>query len=500
MAKKTLDLSPVTRLEGHLDFKVELEGNKVSGSYSSGALIRGFEVMLKGRHPHDALVLVPRICGVCPTSHQIAAVTALDKIHNAEVPPNGRLIRTILLALEHIYSHAAHFYVLFGPDLANKKYNNSSLKDEVDKRFAGLSGSSYLSAIEAKRLLNSIYAILGGQFPHSNVFIPGGVTSRPTVGNMVKINVILRDVLEMIETMVLGCSAERWLENKTLEDVQAWLGEKEEHGNGDLGVFIKYGLEIELNKLGQGPFSFLAYPCFEEMDGTFWLKGGHISSDGINELSADKIAEEVKYSWSGDYSGSKHPFEGETNITKTSDDKYSYLKAVRYGGNSAQVGPLARMLADGDPLVKDLGDKLGVNVLTRELARLHEAVRLLAKVRDWIGQINLKEPSYIKPTGGAMTGEAVGLTEAPRGALGHWIKVEDGVIANYQIITPTAWNASPRDENNMLGPLEEAVLGIEIADSGNPIEVQHVIRSFDPCLACAVHVVKGNKTYNSKII
>lgn len=498
--KKILDISPVTRLEGHLDFRVELEGSKVISSWSSGALIRGFEVMLQGRDPLDALVMVPRICGVCPTSHQLSAVKALDQLSNAQIPPNAHLVRSILQALETIYSHAAQFYVLFGPDLVNEKYTSSSLKKEVDRRFAPLSGSSYLNAVEAKRLLNGIYAILGGQYPHCNVFVPGGVTCSPDLSDLVKIKDILAQVVEMVETMALGCSLQRWLENRSLQDVLNWLEEKEEHRNSDLGLFIRYGQEIGLQNVGAGPGTFIAYPYLEDGSGTPLFKGGFVSPEGAIPLEHEEISEQVRYSWAADYQGGRHPFQGETRIELTEEGgKYSYLKSLRYGNDPAEAGPLARMLADGDPLVKDLGDKLGVSVFTRMLARLHEMVRLIVSAGEMVDQLNLKEPFYEKPAK-LKDGKAVGLNEAPRGAIGHWVIVENGKLANYQIVTPTAWNASPRGEDEQGGPIEQAVLGVELENEENPVELQHVIRSFDPCLACAVHLVQGDWSFKKQIV
>lgn len=496
---KVIDISPITRIEGHLDFRIEVDDGKATDAWAMGALFRGFEIMLQGRHPLDALVFVPRICGVCPTSHQVASVKCLENAFGATPPPNAHLVRSILLGLENAYSHAAHFYVLFGPDLTNQKYADHPLYPELVRRFSPVTGSSWLTAVAAKRKLNEAYAILGGQFPHSNVFVPGGVTCRPTPNDVIKVTAILMEVQDIVEQMVLGCSVERWLENKSLADVQAWLDEGE-HANSDLGVFIRVGPELGLHEIGAGPGNFLAYGVYEQADGSPWLKPGFYDGD-FHPLEQEHITEHVKHSWYQDYEGGKHPSEGETRPFYTRDNgKYSYAKAPRYQNRPTQVGPLARQINDQDPLVLDLAKNLGVNAFTRELARLHEEVRLLAQLKTWLGQLDLREPFYRKPPEVPHRATGFGLTEAGRGALGHWIRIEGGKIANYQVITPTAWNVSPKDYLGQHGPIEQAVIGTPVPDESNPVEVQHVIRSFDPCLACTVHLIRGKETIRELLL
>ncbi|MDE3075059.1 MAG: nickel-dependent hydrogenase large subunit [Chloroflexota bacterium] len=375
-----LDISPITRIEGHLDFRVEVDGGKVTDAWASGALFRGFEIMLKGRSPEDALVFVPRICGVCPTSHQVASVKCLENAFGATPPPNAHLVRSILLGLENAYSHAAHLYVLFGPDLANEKYSGHPLFPELERRFAAYKGSSWLTAVAAKRKLNEAYAVLGGQFPHANVFVPGGVTCRPTPSDVLKVTGILMEVQDIVERVVLGGPVARWLENRTLADVQAWLGEGD-HASSDLGVFIRVGQDLALHQIGAGPGNFLAYGVYEQADGTPWLKPGFYDGDP-HPFDQQSITEHVKHSWYVDYEGGKHPFQGETRpFYSREGDKYSYAKAPRYLDRPTQVGPLARQINDGDPLVLDLAKHLGASAYTRMLARLHEEVRLLAQIR-----------------------------------------------------------------------------------------------------------------------
>ncbi len=492
-----LDLSPITRIEGHLDFKINVENGVVTDAKAIGALFRGFELILKGRDPLDALVITPRICGVCPTSHNDASARALDNALNASIPENGYLMRSILLGTENLMSHAAHMYVLFGPDLANKKYEGHEAYPELVKRFAPITGTSYKGAVFARIKLDEIFAIFGGKHPHTT-FVPGGAPVRPQLNDITRALSIFMQVQDFLENTTLGCSVERWLENKSLKDVVSWLEEDEKHANSDLGLFIRFGTELGFHKLGPGPGNFLSYGVYAQADGKNWLPAGFY--DGKHHsLDQSKIEEHIRYSWYTGYEGGRHPSEGVTEPYYEEGEKYTWAKCPRYQGMPVEVGPLARMIIDKDPVVLDLAKEYGPCVYTRVLARLHEAVRLAAKIKEWLLELDPGKPffgSYDKVS----NAEGIGLTEAARGALGHWIKIRNGRIDNYQVITPTAWNVSPKDSNDVHGPIEQAVIGTPVEDENNPIEVQHVIRSYDPCIACTVHVITPKKSYHLKVV
>jgi hydrogenase large subunit len=327
--------------------------------------------------------------------------------------------------------------------------------------------------------------VLGGKFPHSQSFVPGGITFKPTSSDLVRVSCILLEVENMVTQKVLGCSVARWLANKSLANVLHWLEEKS-HASSDLGLFIRIGKDFGLHKLGAGPGTFLSYGGFIQPDGKNWLKPGFFDKK-LQKFDETKISEHVKYSWYEDYAGGKHPKEGETRPFYTKSRKYSFIKSPRYSGKAVEVGPLARQVINKDRLISDLAKKLGPSVYTRELARMHEAVKILQKIREWIDLVDPVKPFYKKPSK-KPAGFGAGLTEAPRGALGHWVEV-DKKIKRYQIITPTAWNASPADSDENPGPMEQAAISTEVTDKKNPVEVEHVIRSFDPCVGCAVHVI-----------
>lgn len=493
-----LDLSPVTRLEGHLDFTVDLSDGEVADAQSTSAMFRGFEQILSGRDPKDALVITPRICGVCPSSHNMASARTLDDAFNATVPPNGQRVRNLLLGTETMMSHAAHTYVLFGPDLTNEKYSDHDAYPELVARFEPLEGSSYKKAVKRRVDLTEIHGIFAGKRPHST-FVPAGAPVQPSIQDKAKASSLLSDVQTFLEETVLGCSVERWLANESVDDVLEWIDEDASHANSDVGVIIQYGPELGLTDIGEGPGHFIAYGAYPDSTGEKWLPGGFHDGTKVHPLDQEKIKEHVKYSWYSDYEGSKHPFDGITEPEYVEeDDAYTWAKCPRYDGKVAEAGPLARMMVDQDPLITDIADEFGVSVFSRVLARVHEIVRLAAKSHEWIDNIDLDAPfmgTFEEPD----NTDAFGLTEAARGALGHWVQIRDGEIDKYQVVTPSAWNLSPRDYDDTPGPVEQAVIGTSVPNESNPVEVEHVIRSYDPCIACAVHYSTPDEEFKQEI-
>ncbi len=199
----------------------------------------------------------------------------------------------------------------------------------------------------------------------------------------------------------------------------------------------------------------------------------------------------MSHAWFNDYSGARHPFHGVTSPYATGHEsgKYSWAKAPRYDGRPAETGPLAEMVVASDPLFVDLIQQDGPNVFVRELARLVRPAVLMPVMEQWLKETASCREEFYRDHGKKENGEGFGLVEAPRGGLGHWIKIKNAKIERYQIITPSAWNASPRDSSGVRGPWEQALVGTEIRDCHNPIEIDHVIRSFDPCLVCTVHAL-----------
>ncbi|MEM1121535.1 MAG: nickel-dependent hydrogenase large subunit [Bacteroidota bacterium] len=522
MSVKELNISPVGRVEGDLDVKVYMEGGVVTRAHTQAAMFRGFEKILAGKDPQAGLIVTPRACGICGGSHLYCASSALDTAWGTTLPPNALLLRAIGQATETIQSIPRWFYAIFATDLANKKFANKPLYQEVVKRWAAYVGTSFQQGVTASGRPVEVYALFGGQWPHSSYMVPGGVMCAPTLKDITRAHSIMNQFRnDWLEPIWLGCSIERYMQIKSWDDMMEWLNENESHYNSDLGLLLRAGIEFGLDKFGQGVGKFLAWGTYFHKDlynkptiegrnsavispGGFWDGKNYFTQDHTN------VAEHVKHAWYLNQTEALHPFDEPIPMASTDsrilehtdfNDKYSWSKAPRFMSHAAEAGPLSRVIMNAnpnnldhqikDPLFGDIMQKMGPSVFTRVLARVHEAPRLYTMINDWLSQVRLDDEFYIKPT--EKDGIGWGATEAARGALAHWIKIKDGLIENYQIIAPTTWNVGPNDDQDNPGPIESALEGTEIEDPHDPVEVGLVARSFDSCLVCTVHA-HDNKT------
>ncbi len=518
--KKDLHISPMGRVEGDLDVRVTIEDGTVTDAWTTAGMFRGFEMILKGKDPQAGLIVTPRICGICGGSHLYKSVYALDTAWRTEVPTNATLVRNIAQACETLQSIPRWFYALFAIDMINKNYAKAKEYDEAVRRFAPFVGTSYEPGVTLSGRPVEVYAIYGGQWPHSSFMIPGGVMCGPTLSDVTRSIAILeywKD--EWLEKQWLGCSVDRWLENKTWNDVLEWVEENESHRNSDCGFFIRYCQDVGLDKLGQGCGAYLAsgtffnpeeyrHPTIDGRNAALITRSGVYDGKNYHDFDQAKVREDHTHSFYRG-SGSLHPFEGVTDPIDPAEgakqDKYSWAKSPRYdvdgkGTIPLEAGPLARQVICGKPGAKDWqdGDQLfldaiktvGPSVLVRVMARMHEAAKYYKLARKWLDQLDLHEKFYIKPVEHA-EGRGFGSTEAARGSLSDWITIKDGKIENYQVVTPTAWNIGPRDGKKVHGPMEQAFIGATIKDMEDPVELGHVARSFDSCLVCTVHAYDG---------
>jgi len=498
MAAKVISDIRVNRVEGDLEIKLEMEDGLVTDAWSSGTMYRGFEKILVGRASLDGLVITPRVCGICGTAHLTAASRALDMVSGASVPDDAKRVRNLALMVEHVQSDMRHGFLMFTVDFANPAYRDHPLYDEAVRRYEPLKGETTLEVIRETRTVLEIVSILGGQWPHSSYMVPGGIVSVPNGGDLLQCRHLLARYRAWYENRVLGCGLGRWRQVRSLPDLDSWLDESESHRESDLGFFIRFSREAGLEDTGKGHGNFISFgaldiPADTEVenngDGDTLVPAGF--SVGTRVLSFDqaKVSEHVSHSWYRDYEGGRHPFEGETEPHAIGREgrKYSWAKAPRYDRSPAETGPLAEMVVGGDPLFAHIVEEKGPSVFARELARLARPATLFPAMETWFSEIADGGASYYNKPDDIDSGEGFGLTQATRGALGHWVRISNGTIDHYQIITPTAWNCSPRDSSEVRGPWEEALVGTAVADPDNPVEVGHVIRSFDACLVCTVH-------------
>ncbi|MBW2109342.1 MAG: nickel-dependent hydrogenase large subunit [Deltaproteobacteria bacterium] len=497
--KVTLNV-PLNRVEGDLELQVEIDAGIVTDAWSSGTMYRGFENILVGRGALDGLVITPRVCGICGTAHITAAARALDMISEAQVPPGAEKVRNLALMTENLQSDMRHGFLMFAVDFANPVYRDEKLFDEAVRRYEPLKGETVVEVIKETKKVIEIIATLGGQWPHSSYMVPGGITSVPSTGDLLQCRHFLRRYRKWYEDRILGCSLERWLDVKSGADLEGWLEENNSHRDSDLGFYIRFSRQIGLDTMGKGHGNFISYGAFPlplgtqvqaRSHGEQLVPAGFAQGTRVSPLDQAKISEHVAHSWFEDYDGGRHPFDGETRPYATGREsiKYSWAKAPRYQDRPAETGPLAEMIMAGNPLFVDLVETRGVSVFVRELARLVRPAETIPAMEIWLSELAGTQDYYQSP-GLVSEGSGFGLTNATRGALGHWVVIRDGRIAKYQIITPTAWHASPRDSNGTRGAWEEALVGTPVRDLSNPVELGHVVRSFDACLVCTVHAIR----------
>jgi hydrogenase large subunit len=512
-------IDPVTRIEGHLRIDVEVGDGVVKDAWSSGTMFRGFEMLLKDKHPWDAQQVTERICGVCPLVHGTASSYNLDSAMDVDLPDNARLIRNFCLGGNFIQSHVLHFYHLAALDYvdvtAAVNYAGSdpglqALKGKIaglakagdvypflpryesddyisDPELATILVGHYVSALEARKKAQELISIFYGRMPMFVGTIPGGVTVQPTVSNIAAARARLAEL-------------RLWIDSVYVQDIVTIAGVPE------YAPFLT---------VGDSGGNYLAYGGFDEdSQGTEkFLPGGYILGNdvaAVKGFDSSKIFEYVTHSWYTD-DCNRAPADGKTDPEVDKKDAYSFIKSPRYDDNPMEVGPMARMLVMAGlemagkypatlmPVIKSLGLEETVTklvqegafgILPRHAMRALECKLIADQMDVWLDQLVPGDPIW-DPKGKDIPGDSqgMGLVEGPRGALGHWITIKGKKIGNYQCVVPTTWNASPRDKEGNRGPIETSLLGIPVPDPENPINVVRCVRSFDPCLACAIHVI-----------
>ncbi len=461
-------IDPVTRLEGHLKIQVKVDtvnrAQQVVDAWATGTLFRGFESILVNRHPWDAQHITQRICGVCPVSHGLASVLALDSAAGVTPPTNARIMRNLVLGANYVQSHILHFYHLSvqdfvdGPNMPPWQPSWS-----VDKRFdqntTDVLVDHYVAALGMRRKAHEMGALFGGRLPDPPTYIPGGFTTTPRADRIAKFKTYIAELIGFINSVYIP-------------DAEALAA-----------TYSDY------RSIGRGTGNLLAYGVFDlDSAGTNkLLRRGRVTngSTSVQTVDVNAITEQVTYSWYANGTNNLRPSAGQTTPQYPKGAAYSWLKAPRYSGQPYEVGALARMWVNGDY-------RRGISVMDRHLARAYEALKVAQALQTWVGQLTTNG-AYFTPSSVPSTATAYGLTEAPRGAIGHWLQIAGGRLSRYQVVTPTCWNASPRDGAGNRGPIEQSLIGTPVANVDEPIEVLRVIHSFDPCLSCAVHVARPSE-------
>lgn len=550
MSKRVV-IDPITRIEGHLRIEVELdENNVVEKAYASSTLFRGLEIIMKGRTPYDVGLLMQRICGVCTSSHYLCGTLAVEDAINAQVPLNAKYIRSLILSTLQLHDHIVHFYILHGMDwidvvsalsadpakaaqeamkysatpmaagegelravqekvqglvntgnlgpFANAYWGNPTYKFTPEQNLIGL--SHYLKALEIQRIAAECMALWGGKNPHPQSIVVGGVTCVRDMLDPARLQEFKQKFQHVAEFVERAYYADLVMAAKAYATSPDVLG----------GCNVHTFMAAE---------SILLNP------------DDHLFTDGVirncelshaENVDPSLIEEDVTHAWY-DAKQPQHPYDGTTIPEKTpfvqretlmgniptinEAGKYSWVKSPRYNGEPVEVGPLATIAvnyARGNKPVVDVVDefltKTGLpaqalfTTLGRTAARmLHTTVIArhgLETFESMVANLNSDQTTYIKPTiDPDKEYKGVGILEAPRGLLSHWIRIKGGLVENYQAVVPTTWNAGPIDGNGRIGPYEASLVGLKLAEPTKPLEILRIIHSFDPCMACSVHVM-----------
>lgn len=558
MAKRIV-VDPITRIEGHLRVEAEVNNGRITNAYSSGTMVRGIEIILKGRDPRDAWAFTERVCGVCTSIHALASVRAVENALSITIPPNAEIIRNIMNAVLYVHDHVVHFYHLHALDwvdvvnalkadpneaeriaksLSPWPKNSAAYFKTVQDRVRKLVESGqlgifakgywghpayklpaevdligvahYLDALEWQKEIVKIHAIFGGKNPHPN-YLVGGVACAINPEDSGAINA---ERLAFVGSKI--DEAIQFVEQVYIPDLMAIAGFYKDWAaiGGGLSNYLSYG-EFPTNG-------------YNDPD-RFKFPRGIVLDRNLNEVvdvdgsDPEQIVEYITHSWynyaGGDGKG-LHPFEGETELNYTGpkppyehlnvEEKYSWLKTPRWRDKPMEVGPLSRLVvgyAKGVTEIRDVvNDALKrldapasalFSTLGRTAARGLETQLVVHWMKDYFhelltniknGDMRTANAESREPADWPAEARGFGLTEAPRGALCHWIRIKDTKIDNYQLVVPTTWNASPRDPQGQMSAYEASLMDTPMADPEQPLEILRTIHSFDPCLACSVHL------------
>jgi hydrogenase large subunit len=558
-----ITVDPVTRIEGHLRIDVEVDNGSVQKAWSSGQMWRGIETILQGRDPRDAWLFTQRFCGVCTTVHAIASVRAVENAVGLEIPKNAQYIRNIIMSAHAMHDHIVHFYHLSALDWVdvvsalqadpakaaqiaqslgdwpgNSKQQMAAVKQKLesfvqagqlgiftngywghpamklDPEVNLLAVAHYLQALEIQKKANQVVAILGSKTPNIQNLAVGGVANAINLDNEATLNMtklyMVKDLLNELD---------QFISQVYIPDVCA------------IGAMYADWLPH-----GHGVTNYLSVPDMplDEAGTEFDFPGGTIMNGDLSTFKEienfqdpyfnENVTENIERAW---YDGewTRHPYEEDTTPKFSDfdpDGRYSWIKAPRFGNEVMEVGPLAQVLvglAAGHEMTEKwattaldkvsslAGTQVPLSALHGTIGR-HAARAIRAGImnelshRHWDLLVNniasgdveiFNEPVFT----GRQTG--CGFHEAPRGALSHFVVIDNGKITNYQAVVPSTWNAGPRDGQDRPGPYEAALVGNPIADPEQPLEVLRTVHSFDPCIACAVHTLDIDGTEVSKV-
>ncbi|MCR6546587.1 nickel-dependent hydrogenase large subunit [Dehalobacterium formicoaceticum] len=474
MTKKIV-INPVTRISGFMEIQADIENNQVVDAKTAGLMFRGFEKMLTGRNPFDAVYFTQRICGICSTAHSMASTLALEDALGVVPSEQGRYLRDIIHGCEFLQNHIRHFYQYTIPDfvklpedypLFKADHHDFRLPKEKNDRLV----KDYFASLDLSRSAHEMLAVLGGKAPHNHGVFIGGITTQATTDKIIQIKSILHAIYQFINDRMLP----------------------------DVNIIAEY--YHDYFSMGRGYGNLLSFGCFDGYQalGTLYVNPLVYTEGKTYVFNPDDITEEIDYAWyqetkkntkntkgtKGTQNGDK-PFDADPKADMNKAQAYSWVKAPRYNNLPFETGPLARLWLSGEY-------RNGISTMDRTIARVLEAKKIASIMNTLIENL-IPGVSVQKEYTIPEIAVGKGLIDTTRGALGHWLRVNNQVISFYQIITPSAWNLSTRSNSDVKGTAEEALIGTPIRDINHPIEIGRTIRSFDPCISCATHIYTGGK-------
>ena len=450
---KTIDL--VERIEGEAKLHCTWENSIVKDARIDFLNFRGFEYILQGKSPLDALVYTPRICGICGQAHLKATVETLENVYEnigqkLEISPKAKLLRQIGLNIEIIDSHIKWFYMFIMPDIIKLNTNDLGI-------YAPLKGSRWLEAQKVASETIRALAIIGGQWPHTSYMLPGGVMSDPTKLDLIMMQNYLQTAIGFFEKSICGVDLEDYLAFDSINDIEKL--------NSDLKYFKEISFKYNLEEYGK------SYNRFITLGESTLFKSGKSKQKIVNNLDFSKIIEDSTFSFS-------------LNKEENNEKKHTWSKSVTYDENFFETGPLSRAVISNRDFIKQIHKNFEDSIFTRVMARVDELGFLLFETYNMISLVDISQSSYIKPKislKNISSAQGIGVVEACRGSLLHKIDIENGLIKSYDVITPTVWNLGPQLYKQK-GIAQKAIIGTPSIDIA-----KIVLRSFDVCSVCTTH-------------
>jgi hydrogenase large subunit len=571
---RRVDFDPVTRVAGALAFHtvVDLENRRVLETDSMATLFRGYEVILQGRDPRDAIFISSRACGVCGGVHATTSALALEMAFGIAPPPMGTVARNLLLSLEYLYDHPLHLFLLAGPDFSEPavRETNPELWEragrspaagrathgfetvaEIMSAMTPLTGKLYAEALHMTRVAREAYVLIGGKYPHPQTIVPGGISATVDISDFNEIHLRIVKFFDYAQKVVaiwndlveffydanpqyrdIGRRPKNLIEPGQWDDPFAYDGtytNVDEWGRKRWAppAVIRDGelATTKMTALNMGVEEFVEHSFYED-----WTNAG--AGNGAYQFKSDP---------NGNPLSPNHPWNKRT-IPKPGGtnwkDKYSWSTSPRWDRVSMETGPYSRMWANALAedyshlrFIEPTGHSLKFNVphgalpaaelewripevwgaFERNRARAYSIVytALIAYENLLLGldlmrkgetrmSVDYKVPKDFRI--------GAGFWGAGRGYLTHHAVIDDGVIQNYQILTPSTWMASPKDPFGNPGPYEEAVHATPLLENYEKpedfkgIDVLRTIRSFDPCMPCTTHIYADSRVISRDVV